>query len=371
MLIAGIYSAEAFQCSSKFYRCLCLTFSRNVNTNAAIYRGLRRSRDDRTEKSTSSSRYGSRRGDYEPYEGRGLKSREKTLSRERRNEKPQERTGYRVQGRYSPKKMERMGLSSARSSRPHSGRSSPQDEPPGYSRNRGGRYDSAEQFPQRTYTSDRSVDPSRRAKHQSRTIDDWTSSKHDDSGARRLTSESSSELHVPGDTASRKSTRYEDFDDMQDDDDVPVFGRDQTRQDAWDSSGKSSILPLTIPYTTPASEFLYGTSVVTAALKSNRRKLYKLYMYNGENREVANQDEAMRKLALAAGVEIVQVGRDWMRLMDKMSAGRPHNVRLPTLIRSSFSIPKANETRVMFLKRLRCPDCQSLDCYRLNASVDL
>ena len=320
---------EASQYSSKLYRCLSLTLSRNVNTNAAIYRGLRRSRDERTESSTSSSRYGPRRGDRESYAERGFKASEKTLSRERRDENPQVRTGYTVRGRYSPKKMERKGLSSPRSSRPRTDRSLSRNEPTAYFRNRGGPYANAEQYPQRTYTSDRFVEPSRRTKHHSGPSDDWTPSKHADSGARRPTDQSTSELRAPRDTIGGKSARHEDFDDMlNNDDEVSVLGRDQTRQDAWDSSGKSSILPLTIPYTTPASEFLYGTSVVTAALKSNRRKLYKLYMYNGENREVANQDEIMRKLALAAGVEVVQVARDWMRLMDKMSAGRPHNVRL-------------------------------------------
>ena len=83
--------------------------------------------------------------------------------------------------------------------------------------------------------------------------------------------------------------------------------------------------PLSIPYTTPASEFLYGTSVITAALKSQRRKMYNLYLYNGENRENVAQDTAIRKLALSQGVEVTKVQGDWLRLMDKMSAGRPHN----------------------------------------------
>lgn len=83
--------------------------------------------------------------------------------------------------------------------------------------------------------------------------------------------------------------------------------------------------PLSIPYTTPASEFLYGTSVITAALKSDRRKMYKLYLYDGENRENAAQDMTIRKLALSRGVEVSRVQGDWLRLMDKMSAGRPHN----------------------------------------------
>ncbi|KAI4202346.1 MAG: hypothetical protein LQ348_001518 [Seirophora lacunosa] len=83
--------------------------------------------------------------------------------------------------------------------------------------------------------------------------------------------------------------------------------------------------PLAIPYTTPASEFLYGHSVVTAALKFSRRKFYKLYLYNGDNAEVRGQDREVRKLALAANVEVTRVGNDWLRLMDKMSQGRPHN----------------------------------------------
>ena len=80
-----------------------------------------------------------------------------------------------------------------------------------------------------------------------------------------------------------------------------------------------------IPYTTPASEFLYGTSVITAALLSARRKLYKLYIYDGDNRVVHGQDQKIRDLALKRGLVAERVKGDWLRLMDKMSAGRPHN----------------------------------------------
>jgi 21S rRNA (GM2251-2'-O)-methyltransferase len=86
--------------------------------------------------------------------------------------------------------------------------------------------------------------------------------------------------------------------------------------------------PLQINYTTPASEFLYGTSVVEAALLSRRnprRKLYKLYIYTGENRENAERDAAMEKLARKQKIEIVRVDTNGIRLLDKMSAGRPHN----------------------------------------------
>lgn len=87
-------------------------------------------------------------------------------------------------------------------------------------------------------------------------------------------------------------------------------------------------IPMSIPYTTPASEFLYGTSVVEAALSSRRiprRKLYKLYIYTGENRENPDQDRTMEKLARNEGVEVVKVAGEWIRLLDKMSTGRPHN----------------------------------------------
>ena len=86
--------------------------------------------------------------------------------------------------------------------------------------------------------------------------------------------------------------------------------------------------PLAIPYTTPASEFLYGTSVVTAALLSPRRKLYKLYIYDGDNREARDQDMSIRRLALERGIVVERVKGDWLRVMDKMSTGRPHNVCL-------------------------------------------
>lgn len=85
-------------------------------------------------------------------------------------------------------------------------------------------------------------------------------------------------------------------------------------------------VPLSIPYTTPASDFLYGTSVVEAALRSiNRRKLYKLYIYAGENRDNANKDSSIEQLAKKAEVEVVHLDGDSIRLMDKMSGGRPHN----------------------------------------------
>ncbi|KAK3491453.1 hypothetical protein B0T13DRAFT_478990 [Neurospora crassa] len=82
---------------------------------------------------------------------------------------------------------------------------------------------------------------------------------------------------------------------------------------------------LSIPYTTAASQFLYGTSVVEAALQSARRKLYKLYIYAGANREKLAKDAAIRKLAQRNKVETVFVNEEGLKMMDKMSGSRPHN----------------------------------------------
>ena len=83
---------------------------------------------------------------------------------------------------------------------------------------------------------------------------------------------------------------------------------------------------LSIPYTTASSEFLYGTSVVQAALRAQRRKLYKLYVYDGDNRESSDENIAIRRLALQHQVVVDRVKNDRLRLMDKMSENRPHNV---------------------------------------------
>lgn len=85
--------------------------------------------------------------------------------------------------------------------------------------------------------------------------------------------------------------------------------------------------PVSLPYTSSASEFLYGTNVVSTALKLNRRKFYKLFIYQGHQTEKTSTDMHVRRLALERGVPAQRVvGQDGLRMMDKMSTGRPHNV---------------------------------------------
>jgi len=83
--------------------------------------------------------------------------------------------------------------------------------------------------------------------------------------------------------------------------------------------------PSSLPFTTAASQFLYGKSVVEAAMKTGRRKLYKLYIYGGANRKNVVQDQALENLARRIGLETVILAERDQPLMDKMSQGRPHN----------------------------------------------
>ncbi|KAH6655542.1 hypothetical protein BKA67DRAFT_561017 [Truncatella angustata] len=85
-------------------------------------------------------------------------------------------------------------------------------------------------------------------------------------------------------------------------------------------------LPIRIRHTTAASQFLYGRSVVEAAMKASRRKIYHLYLYAGRDRQNLVQDASLENLARKQGVEVTKIyDNDGLRMMDKMSVGRPHN----------------------------------------------
>ncbi|KAI2463461.1 hypothetical protein F4781DRAFT_416511 [Annulohypoxylon bovei var. microspora] len=84
--------------------------------------------------------------------------------------------------------------------------------------------------------------------------------------------------------------------------------------------------PVRIPRTTAASQFLYGYSVVEAALRSTTRQLYKLYLYCGENRQEDSRFISLGRQAGRANIPVTEVmDADGLRRMDKMSEGRPHN----------------------------------------------
>ncbi|KAK8045152.1 hypothetical protein PG993_005176 [Apiospora rasikravindrae] len=88
----------------------------------------------------------------------------------------------------------------------------------------------------------------------------------------------------------------------------------------------SEDLPVRVHHTTAASQFLYGRSVVEAALKGSGRKAYVLYIYGGEDRQNLSQDIHLEKLAMAKGIRVQKIrDKDGLRSMDKMAGGRPHN----------------------------------------------
>ncbi|KAG6011933.1 hypothetical protein E4U43_008026 [Claviceps pusilla] len=119
--------------------------------------------------------------------------------------------------------------------------------------------------------------------------------------------------------------RHDNFQhDQQHEHDSGDSGADITN-DAAARPKKRGMVPMIITYTTAASQFLYGKSVVKAALEQGRRQLYKLYVYGGENRRDSKDNDTMMALARSRGVPITIVPNEDQRLMDKMSMGRPHN----------------------------------------------
>ncbi|KND89591.1 rRNA methyltransferase 1, mitochondrial [Tolypocladium ophioglossoides CBS 100239] len=143
------------------------------------------------------------------------------------------------------------------------------------------------------------------------------------------------------------------------DDRPSVSGSDEGAPEAQESGGGRKIMmPMTIKYTTAASQFLYGKSVVRAALEQGRRKLYQLYIYGGENRRDSKDNDVMTQLAERHRVPVKIVPNDEQRLMDKMSMGRPHNgfvletSPLPQLPVSSLGKLEESPTRLGFQIRL-------------------
>ncbi|KAF2137239.1 uncharacterized protein K452DRAFT_258006 [Aplosporella prunicola CBS 121167] len=88
-----------------------------------------------------------------------------------------------------------------------------------------------------------------------------------------------------------------------------------------------------IPYTTAASQFIYGMSSVRAALKAGRRRFYKLYIHDRAlNRSIQETNDKTHNttstlLALARDKHLspIYVDNSWLKTLDMMSEGRPHN----------------------------------------------
>ena len=87
-------------------------------------------------------------------------------------------------------------------------------------------------------------------------------------------------------------------------------------------------VPLSVPRSSAASEFLYGTSAVKAALQAGTRKLFKLYIQQEANgTDQREGDSEFLQLARKRGLAVKRLGAlaDDSRLLSKMAQGRPHN----------------------------------------------
>ncbi|ERF68861.1 hypothetical protein EPUS_04513 [Endocarpon pusillum Z07020] len=118
--------------------------------------------------------------------------------------------------------------------------------------------------------------------------------------------------HLSGQPLSRNAERY-------------VSGH--ARQELM-SANRHVTVPLSVPRSSAASEFLYGTSAVKAALQAGTRKLFKLYIQQEANgTDQREGDNEVLQLARKCGVAVKQLGAlaDDSRLLSKMAQGRPHN----------------------------------------------
>lgn len=77
---------------------------------------------------------------------------------------------------------------------------------------------------------------------------------------------------------------------------------------------------------TEDTEFVFGASIVEAALRSGKRDLYKLYIYAGRNRtpEAKRRDDKIKALARKLHPSLEIVDEPDLGQLDSMSNSRPH-----------------------------------------------
>ena len=339
MLRAYLDAAQAVKPSARCTAFRSVMFSRAVSTNTAIHRGIRKSRfgstDDRP--AYQSSRTPGRARAH------GERSRQDELAstrvrrpnhQARQDIEDMEESAWRKEGRLTPRQKNylkggrRDTTTTAGSLQGppdrFSQRSSYRDRSPSIRTERTGRYSDAGQRVNGAYGSDRAKNIGRSLSSRVNKEESFGDGSHQKHRPERLHEEYQKESSTQSFGEGRRNRE----DTMGDTGDIRPnsFSRPDRARYPEERRRRGAEAPLSIPYTTPASEFLYGSSVVIAALKTARRKLYRMYLYNGENRDVANQDKLIIRLAHSRGLEVTKVQRDWLKLMDKMSGGRPHNV---------------------------------------------
>ena len=128
--------------------------------------------------------------------------------------------------------------------------------------------------------------------------------------------------------------------------------------------------PQAMPYSEAASEFLYGTFAVLAALQAKRRKLYKLYIWCGEDGTLSDNDDKTTEIvrqAKAAKVPIVRVAGNWDKLLDRMSDKRPHN----GLVLEAAAIPKLSAKYLERIESVKSPLLVKLNNMSRSEKEDL
>jgi tRNA G18 (ribose-2'-O)-methylase SpoU len=156
-------------------------------------------------------------------------------------------------------------------------------------------------------------------------------------------SQPSGEHFIPRDDDApkyRKSRPTEDQEDLDEDVEMPSLEQRRNKfrparklersvMDVETTSKISTTAPASVPFTTAASTFLYGTFSVQEAIRAGRRTLYTLYIFRGQSTETPTTPESyhlISKLALSRGCTIKEIcGESWSRLLNKMTASRPHN----------------------------------------------
>lgn len=130
------------------------------------------------------------------------------------------------------------------------------------------------------------------------------------------------------DPGERRTSRREE-----DDSDITEFGEEgEEGEEVSTKDGAKEVRriktwepPVVLPYTTAASQFLYGTSTVEAAIEANRRRMYKLYIYTGSNRRNTEKDDRIADMAQRRGIRVEYMDETGLALMNKMSGSRAHN----------------------------------------------
>ena len=84
-------------------------------------------------------------------------------------------------------------------------------------------------------------------------------------------------------------------------------------------------MPISIPHTTAASTFMYGSNAVLACLSAKKRQCYHLYINRPATKGLSDKKnlEQIEQLALAAQIPITTDAN--IALLDRMSNRRPHN----------------------------------------------